>query len=167
MITIGKEENNSQHRIVHGGFVPSWADFLWGLSCYQIGWLPFQQMLGFSEREFHSGVVWIFILMPPRFLQGSGQRACSCVQWKPHKRLIQQRMAINIYHCNSIKVNGVSKQEAGTSQAPQVMVGREQIPGWSSRLQKHLAGLALHVAFGKWELLPVGKAGVDSVSWFA
>lgn len=29
---------------------------------------------------------------------------------------------------------------------------------------KHLAGPALHVAFGKWELLPVGKAEVDSVS---
>lgn len=33
----------------------------------------------------------------------------------------------------------------------------------ASSFQKHLAGLPLHVAFGKWELLPVGKAEVDSV----
>lgn len=30
-----------------------------------------------------------------------------------------------------------------------------------------LAGLALHVAFGKRELIPAGKAEVDSLSWFA
>lgn len=41
--------------------------------------------------------------------------------------------------------------------------------GTNPRLEQQLAkntwqGLTLHVAFGKWELLPVGKAEVDSVS---
>lgn len=32
---------------------------------------------------------------------------------------------------------------------------------------RRLAGLALHVAFGRWELIPAGKAEADSLSWFA
>lgn len=44
------------------------------------------------------------------------------------------------------------------------MVVGKQIPDWSSTLQ---AELVLHVAFGKRELIPAGKAEVDSLSWFA
>lgn len=43
--------------------------------------------------------------------------------------------------------------------------GNKSQPGAAACSQ--LAGLALHVAFGKWELIPAGKAEVDSLSWFA